>query len=330
MMTPWNARWAMLLVAGLGLTWAGCGGGDDIDPDAEVASGEPPSEAPAAPESAPPTPAPAELASAPTPPGPILAGPIPAAPDAAAIPAVPGAGPIPAAAPVPPAAEPELTASAPPSTKGGDPASATAEMLQLANAPAPPPTPLAPEAPAGSTPLAPGQPPDAAEPDLAGAAGQAGTGVAIEGGMAPLGAGGPGASGSVAAPGNFREPVGAVTAFLDALKARDKDALAEATALRSAKEASAKYQTLFASILERSTPDDQFDDLVKNFEGFSIAYQQAATKTGRIRIVLSKTVDGRPLTRAMEVRKEKAGWKVVDLSGYRDLTTSGSGIRRKK
>jgi len=320
-MTPWNARWAMLLVAGLGLTWAGCGGGDAIDPDAEVASGEPPSEAPAAPESAPPTPAPAELASAPTP-----AGPIPAAP-VAAIPAAPG---VVAAGPVPPAAEPEATASAPPSTKGGDPSSATAEMLQLANAPAPPPTPLAPEAAAGSTPPEPGQPPDAEAPGLTGAADQAGTGLAIEGGMPPLGPGGPGATGSVATPGNFREPTGAVTAFLEALKARDKDALAEATALRSAKEASAKYQALFASILERSTPDDQFDELVKGFEGFSIANQLAATRTGRVRIILSKTADGRPLTRALEVRKEKAGWKVVDLSGYRDLTTSGSGIRRKK
>ena len=321
MMTPWNARWAKLLVVGLGLTWAGCGGGDAIDPDAEVASGEPPSEAPAAPESAPPTPAPAELASAPTP-----AGPIPAAP-VAAIPAAPG---VVAAGPVPPAAEPEATASAPPSTKGGDPSSATAEMLQLAAAPAPPPTPLAPEAADGTTPPGPGQPSDAAEGYPGGAAGQAGPGLAIDGGMPPLGSGGPGATGSVATLANFREPRGAVTAFLDALKARDKDALAEATALRSATEASAKYQTLFTSILERSTPDDKFDDLVKNFEGFTIAYQQAATKTGRIRIVLSKTVEGRPLTRAMEVRKEKAGWKVVDLSGYRDLTTSGSGIRRKK
>ena len=61
-------------------------------------------------------------------------------------------------------------------------------------------------------------------------------------------------------------------AFLNALQAKDRDRLAEATALRSQTEASTdKTKELFGRIVDLSISDAEIDDLAKKLQGFHIA-----------------------------------------------------------
>ena len=121
-----------------------------------------------------------------------------------------------------------------------------------------------------------------------------------------------GASGKAA---DFRNPVNAVNAFLDALKQRDADLLAESTALRAPTESHVNNRKLFTSILDHSLSDDDFDDLIEKLDGYQISFLNTAKSTGRQGVVLEKKVDNHTYRRTIEVRREKAGWKVVDVGG---------------
>ncbi|MEJ7640236.1 MAG: hypothetical protein WKF75_20285 [Singulisphaera sp.] len=128
---------------------------------------------------------------------------------------------------------------------------------------------------------------------------------------------------------DFSNPLNAVTAFLDALKQRDADLLAESTALRAATESHVNNRKLFTAILDHSISDDEFDDLIEKLNGYKISFLNSAKSTGRQGIVLEKVVDKHVYRRTIDVRREKAGWKVVDVGGERDLSSSVSGVRSK-
>jgi len=163
-----------------------------------------------------------------------------------------------------------------------------------------------------------------------GAAMRSGPGFAMPG--APggaMGMPGGGALGGSNKPAEFTTPLKAVNAFLDALKQRDADQLAESTALRAATESSVKNRKLFTAILEHSLDDDTFDDLIEKLDGFTPKFLNSATSTGRQGVVLEKTIDRRTYRRTIDVRREKSGWKVVDVGGERDLASSTSGVRSK-
>ena len=142
----------------------------------------------------------------------------------------------------------------------------------------------------------------------------------------PGGEGAPGGSGKAA---DFNNPLNAVNAFLDALKQRDADLLAESTALRAATESHVNNRKLFTSILDHSISDDDFDDLIAKLNGYQISFMNSARSTGRQGIVLEKNVNNHIFRRTIDVRREKAGWKVVDVGGERDLSASVSGVRSK-
>ena len=148
-------------------------------------------------------------------------------------------------------------------------------------------------------------------------------------GMPFPGPGGDGAAGGSGKAADFRNPLNAVNAFLDALKQRDADLLAESTALRAATESHVNNRKLFTSILDHSISDDDFDDLIEKLDGYQISFLNSAKSTGRQGIVLEKIVDNHTYRRTIEVRREKAGWKVVDVGGERDLSASVSGVRSK-
>ena len=78
----------------------------------------------------------------------------------------------------------------------------------------------------------------------------------------------PGGSGKAA---DFSNPLNAVNAFLDALKQRDADLLAESTALRAATESHVNNRKLFTAILDHSISDDDFDDLIEKLDGYRSA-----------------------------------------------------------
>jgi len=117
-------------------------------------------------------------------------------------------------------------------------------------------------------------------------------------------------------PADFSDPRGAVDAFLDALDAKDITLLSEATALRAATEATPKNQKMFSSIIDQSMTEDDLSQLADKLEGFKIVGENQAVSSGRVGITIGKSNDkGDRLTRTVTVRHEKAGWKVLDISG---------------
>jgi hypothetical protein len=111
----------------------------------------------------------------------------------------------------------------------------------------------------------------------------------------------------------FNHPMTSVQAFLAALKAKDKDRLSEATARRSPTEADEKHRKIFAAIIDQSISDDELDEMSKALDGFRVMQQLPAKSTGRIEVVIAK-MDGRDRQqRTIVTRKEKEGWKVLDV-----------------
>ena len=150
-------------------------------------------------------------------------------------------------------------------------------------------------------------------------------GAGLPGGNAqggyPGGSAGAGAQGAAGlaqdnGPADTRSPEGAVRTFLNALQAKDRDRLAEATALRSQTEASTdKTKELFGRIVDLSISDAEIDDLAKKLRGFHIAGENAPKSTGRLGIYIDKpTAEGSVLRVTLTVRKEKKGWGVMDMS----------------
>ena len=134
-------------------------------------------------------------------------------------------------------------------------------------------------------------------------------------------------------PADTRSPEGAVRAFLNALQAKDRDRLAEATALRSQTEASTdKTKELFGRIVDMSISDAEIDNLAKKLQGFHIAGENAVKSTGRRGIYIDKPTEGGSVLRfTLTVRKEKKGWGVMDMSSNPiEFKPMGNMIQRRR
>jgi hypothetical protein len=147
-------------------------------------------------------------------------------------------------------------------------------------------------------------------------------------GMAGMmgGPGGPGgnAPGGTSKPADFSDPRGAVQAFLDALKARDLDRLAEATALRAQTEASARNIERFKRIYDGSLSESELDEIAKAMDGYQIMGENPAKSSGRVQVLLRKQGQNNSwTTRVVTVRHEKKGWGVLDISGVGEYKTPG-------
>jgi hypothetical protein len=121
------------------------------------------------------------------------------------------------------------------------------------------------------------------------------------------------------APANFRYPVTAVTSFLSALKAKDPERLAEATALRSQYEAAEKHKKTFKAILEKNLPDTELNDLANALDGFTIVDTNTAKSSARLGVILQKPHGNDILRRTIQVRLEAKGWKVLDIEEPRTI-----------
>jgi hypothetical protein len=133
----------------------------------------------------------------------------------------------------------------------------------------------------------------------------------------PGGPGGPGGSPADDKPASFRTPEGAVEAFLSALRAKDPDRLAEASALRASLEPPAKNQTLFKKIFDLSLSESELDSLSRNFEGYKIAGENPAKSTARVEVVLQKSSEDGSFHRlVVTVRREGKDrkWGVLHLA----------------
>jgi hypothetical protein len=149
-----------------------------------------------------------------------------------------------------------------------------------------------------------------------------------DGSLGSSGLGGPGGAGGASAlkPGDTNTPTGAVDAFLYALSHKDRDRLAEATALRATTvEEGGKYIELFSRIIDTSIADAELDDLASKLEGFRPSGENQVKSTGRQGITIRKTKDGGGwLQRTVTVRREKKGWGVLDISGPTEFNSPGS------
>lgn len=141
--------------------------------------------------------------------------------------------------------------------------------------------------------------------------------------------GAPGGANADNGPADTKTPVNAVRAFLRAVEAKDRERLAEATALRSQTEGSPKHQELFAKIVEMSISDAELDEIAKQLEGFRVAGENAVKSTGRQGVYIDKTTDGGIIRRTLTVRKEKKGWGVLDVGGPIEFRGSRSSQGRR-
>ncbi|QDV38168.1 hypothetical protein [Tautonia plasticadhaerens] len=141
---------------------------------------------------------------------------------------------------------------------------------------------------------------------------------------------GPGAGGA-AEPADFESPQGAVEAFLAAIEAKDIQRLQEATALRAPQQAeTAARRKAFQAIREMSLTPEEFDTIAENMDGFEIARMGRATEVGMLSFILQKEGEfGSTLLRTIDVRKERSGWKVLDVSGISEIKALGGRAREQ-
>jgi len=129
--------------------------------------------------------------------------------------------------------------------------------------------------------------------------------------------------------GSFHNPVDGAKAFLAALKAKNIEKIAEATALRAPLEAKGTTnQKIFQALLNKELGEDDLNELAKTLEGFQISGMNQARSSGQIGITLSKYEKNRYLRRTITMRHEKAGWKVLDISGQGEIVGTGTAVRR--
>ncbi|MEW4566281.1 hypothetical protein AB1L88_00295 [Tautonia sp. JC769] len=134
----------------------------------------------------------------------------------------------------------------------------------------------------------------------------------------------PGAAGSTE-PADFDSPRGAVDAFLNAIKAKDVQGLSDATALRAPREAeTSSRRRTFQAIREMSLSEDELNTIADDFEGFEVAQMSRPTASGIVSFILRKQGDyGSTLQRRIDVRKERSGWKVNDVTGVSEIKRMG-------
>jgi hypothetical protein len=117
---------------------------------------------------------------------------------------------------------------------------------------------------------------------------------------------------------------------LNAVQAKDRDRLAEATALRASDEATTqKNKDLFSKISDLSISDAELDELSKKMEGYRLAGEDVVKSTGRLKFYADKsTGDGGIMRVTLTVRREKKGWGVTDLGSPLEFKAQGT-VRRK-
>jgi hypothetical protein len=113
---------------------------------------------------------------------------------------------------------------------------------------------------------------------------------------------------------DFHTPRDALDAFLTALKARDPVRLREATALRAPIEAAPTNRALFAALLDQGLSEEELKGLASRLEGCEIV-DPGSPSRGRCTLTLMKPGrDGARRVLRVSTRREKAGWKVLDIS----------------
>lgn len=132
--------------------------------------------------------------------------------------------------------------------------------------------------------------------------------------------------------GSKQATVEAAQKFIDATKDKDLQKLQEAIALRAPFESQPKHRTLFANIRDGQIDQATLDELHEAFDEMKAVGMNTPKSTGIRGIIFSKQSkdDGKneTVSRTIYVRREVAGWKVLDFSGPH--VVSGYATRTKK
>ena len=116
----------------------------------------------------------------------------------------------------------------------------------------------------------------------------------------------------------FTNPMAAANAFLAAIKEKDLNKIAQATALRAATES--KNQKLFQLILSQELAQEDLDELAKKLAGFhDLRQQRPQEHAACVGVTVTKTEGTSIMRRTITMRHEKAGWKVQDIGGEGEL-----------
>jgi hypothetical protein len=126
--------------------------------------------------------------------------------------------------------------------------------------------------------------------------------------------------------------VGAAEKFLDALKDKDLQKLQEAIALRAPLESAARHRTLFANIRDGQIDEATLGELSDAFAEMKVAGMNTAKSTGLRGVIVTKTEKdkNKSISRTIYVRREVAGWKVLDFSGPHIMTGYATRTKKKK
>ena len=134
-------------------------------------------------------------------------------------------------------------------------------------------------------------------------------------------AGGPGGAG-VGKTNDFSDPAKAVESFLEAVKSKNAELLAETLSRRAPTEAkSAAIKKYMSGALEKTLKSNDLDDMATAFadytvEGLSVSKSSGSVNVtiGRIKKLTGKNDRSDYERRIMRVHRDgKAGWKVVDF-----------------
>ncbi|MFO0956345.1 MAG: hypothetical protein U0800_02630 [Isosphaeraceae bacterium] len=112
--------------------------------------------------------------------------------------------------------------------------------------------------------------------------------------------------------------------FLSAIKSRDPERISNAVALRSRTEAKDANKPLFEAMLDKNLTEDAISDLARSYEGMSVINYSALSETGKVSVRVGKQNGREVIERSLIVRKEKAGWKVLDFDKFREYVPMGT------
>jgi hypothetical protein len=146
------------------------------------------------------------------------------------------------------------------------------------------------------------------------------------------GSSGSGSGGAAAGEPDYTTAVKGAETFLAAVTSKNVERIADALALRSVSdtEGSAKYKATFQAILDRSIDPEAIEQIAANFKDMKIVGTNSVKSSGSRGIIIGRTNEKQEfLTRTLTMRREKAGWKVLDLSGIRVQKSAGFNNRNQ-
>ena len=130
---------------------------------------------------------------------------------------------------------------------------------------------------------------------------------------------------------DYTDPFAAANTFMSAAKKKDARLLAEATALRAETEAKLEStRQMLKAVKAENAASEDLDALARAFDGMQIVAMNPSSKSTSTRAFsLVKQDDNKLIKRTLYVRKEKDGWKVVDISEPRQEAVGLSGQNRQ-